>query len=152
MPRTRGQMLAYTLLPLAFAVALGAAFGPLAALFFFIQSAMAVLLLEAVNYVEHYGLTRARLADGRYERVAERHAWDADQALTNIFLIHLQRHADHHLNPARPYQDLQHRPRTTKLPAGYAAMVPLALLPPLWFAIMNPRVPKQDAPGAEVAG
>lgn len=152
MERARGRMLAYTLLPVAIAAAVGAAFGPLAALFFFIQSAMAVLLLEAVNYVEHYGLRRARLSHGGYERVSERHAWDADQALTNIFLIHLQRHADHHLNPSRPYQALQHRPLTPKLPAGYAAMVPLALVPPLWFAIMNPRVPKQGAPSAAVAG
>jgi alkane 1-monooxygenase len=152
MPRSRGRMLAYTLLPFAIAAALGAAFGPLGALFFFVQSAMAVLLLEAVNYVEHYGLRRARLPDGRYERASERHAWDADQALTNIFLIHLQRHADHHLNPTRPYQSLQHRPHTPKLPAGYAAMVPLALVPPLWFAIMNPRVPNPGAPDATVAG
>lgn len=150
--RSRGRMLAYTLLPFAIAAALGAAFGPPAALFFFIQSAMAVLLLEAVNYVEHYGLRRERLANGRYERASERHAWDADQALTNIFLIHLQRHADHHLHATRPYQQLQHRPLTPKLPAGYAAMVPIALLPPLWFAIMNPRVPKQDASDAAVAG
>ena len=150
--RTRRRMLVYALAPLAFAATLGTAFGLLATLFFFVQSAMAVLLLEAVNYVEHYGLRRALLADGRYERVTERHAWDADDALTNIFLFHLQRHADHHLNPARPYQDLQYRPRTPKLPAGYAAMVPLALVPPLWFAIMNPRIPKQDSPGAAVAG
>jgi alkane 1-monooxygenase len=144
----RNEMLWLTLLPLAFAAALGLAFGPLAALAFFGQSAMAVLLLEAVNYVEHYGLARARLADGRYERVGERHAWDADQALTNIFLFHLQRHADHHLNPSRRYEDLQYHPRTPKLPAGYAAMLPLALVPRLWFAIMNPRARRHSAAAA----
>ena len=126
---------------LAVAAALGVAFGPLAVAFFFGQSAMAVLLLEAVNYVEHYGLARERLRDGRYERQAAHHAWDAYERLSNCFLIHLQRHADHHLNPARPYAALQPQPESPRLPMGYAGMLPLAFVPPLWFAVMNPRVP-----------
>ncbi len=124
------------------AAGLGLAFEPLAAAFFFGQSAMAITLLEAVNYVEHYGLQRQRLADGRYEKVSEHHAWDANQWLTNCYLIHLQRHADHHLNPMRPYAALQPRAESPKLPMGYAGMLPLALMPPLWFAVMNPRVPR----------
>jgi alkane 1-monooxygenase len=115
------------------AAALGATFGPLAAAFFVGQSAMAITLLEAVNYIEHYGLRRRQLADGRYEKVRECHSWDANQWLTNCYLIHLQRHADHHLNPMRPYAALQPRAESPKLP--------MALVPPLWFAVMNPRVP-----------
>lgn len=126
---------------LAIACALGLAFGPLAAAFFFGQSAMAVTLLEAVNYIEHYGLERRRLPDGRYERPGARHSWDAYEWLSNAFLVHLQRHADHHLNPARPYAALQPQPESPKLPTGYPGMVPLAFVPPLWFAVMNPRVP-----------
>lgn len=141
----RNELLWSTLLPVACAAALGAAFGARAAAFFFGQSAMAIALLEAVNYVEHYGLARARLADGRYEPVSERHSWDANQVLTNSFLIHLQRHADHHLNPLRPYAALQPRSGSPKLPAGYPAMLPLAVVPPLWFAVMNPRVPRAQA-------
>lgn len=91
----------------AVAATLGFAFGPLAVAFFFGQSAMAVMLLEAVNYIEHYGLERKKLADGRYERPAARHAWDAYERVSNCFLVHLQRHADHHLNPMRPYAALQ---------------------------------------------
>jgi alkane 1-monooxygenase len=126
---------------LVLAAALGAAFGPLAVAFFFGQSAMAVTLLEAVNYVEHYGLRRERQRDGRYERQAAHHAWDAYERLSNCFLIHLQRHADHHLNPSRPYAALQPQPQSPRLPMGYAGMIPLALVPPLWFAVMDPRVP-----------
>lgn len=125
----------------AVALALGAAFGPLAVAFFFGQSAMAVTLLEAVNYIEHYGLAREKLPDGRYERPAAQHAWDANQWLSNSFLVHLQRHADHHLNPMRPYAALQPQGESPKLPMGYPGMVPLAFLPPLWFRVMNPRVP-----------
>jgi alkane 1-monooxygenase len=127
---------------LALAAALGAAFGPLAVVFFFGQSAMAIVLLEAVNYIEHYGLARRKLPDGRYERPQPRHAWDAYQWLSNAFLVNLQRHADHHVNPLRPYAALQPQEDSPKLPMGYPGMVPLAFLPPLWFAVMNPRVPK----------
>jgi alkane 1-monooxygenase len=138
----RREVLASWAATAAVAVALGAAFGPLALAFFFGQSAMAVTLLEAVNYVEHYGLERRRLADGRYERPSARHSWDAYEWLSNSFLVHLQRHADHHVNPMRPYGALQPHEESPKLPMGYPGMVPLAFLPPLWFAVMNPRVPK----------
>jgi alkane 1-monooxygenase len=130
------------------AAALGAAFGPPAIAFFLAQSAMAVLLLEAVNYIEHYGLQRRRLPDGKYERMGERHSWDSYEWLTNCFLVHLQRHADHHLEPSRPYAALQPREHSPKLPTGYAGMLPVALLPPLWFRIMNPRVPAAPTGGA----
>jgi alkane 1-monooxygenase len=124
------------------ALALGAAFGPPAIAFFIGQSAMAITLLEAVNYVEHYGLQRRRLADGKYERPGEQHAWDAYEWLSNCFLVHLQRHADHHLAPSRPYAALQPREGSPKLPTGYAGMLPLALVPPLWFRVMHPRIAK----------
>jgi alkane 1-monooxygenase len=138
----RREVLWPWLATLAVAAALGAAFGPLAVAFFFGQSAMAVTLLEAVNYVEHYGLARRKLADGRYERPAPRHSWDSYHWLSNAFLVHLQRHADHHVNPMRPYAALQPQAESPKLPMGYPGMVPLAFVPPLWFAVMNPRVPK----------
>jgi alkane 1-monooxygenase len=125
----------------AVAAALGAAFGPLAVAFFFGQGAMAIVLLEAVNYIEHYGLERRKLADGRYERPAPRHSWDAYHWLSNAFLVNLQRHADHHVNPMRPYAALQPQEDSPKLPTGYPGMVPLAFVPPLWFAVMNRRVP-----------
>ncbi len=137
----RREVLLSSLATCAVAAALGAAFGPLAAIYFFGQSAMAIALLEAVNYIEHYGLVRRMLADGRYERPAARHAWDAYESLSNCFLVHLQRHADHHPNPMRPYAALQPQAESPKLPMGYPGMVPLAFLPPLWFAVMNPRVP-----------
>jgi alkane 1-monooxygenase len=141
----RREVLALSSASAAMAALLGLAFGPLAVAFFLAQSAMAITLLEAVNYVEHYGLQRARLPDGRYERPTARHAWDANEWLTNCYLVHLQRHADHHTNPSRPYAALQPREESPKLPTGYGGMLPLALVPPLWFAVMNPRVPRSPA-------
>lgn len=114
--------------------------GASAALFFIGQSVMAFVLLEIINYVEHYGLHRRRLADGRYERVTHQHSWNSSFLLTNLFLLHLQRHSDHHAFPKRRYQTLRHFDDSPQLPSGYATMVVLALIPPLWRRIMNPRV------------
>lgn len=117
-----------------------AAFGWLGAAFFIGQSFIAFTLLEIVNYLEHYGLHRRKLENGRYERTTPAHSWNSNYFLTNVFLFHLQRHSDHHAYAKRRYQVLRHHDVAPQLPAGYAAMVVLALVPPLWMRIMNPRV------------
>ncbi|HQR69174.1 MAG TPA: alkane 1-monooxygenase [Burkholderiaceae bacterium] len=114
--------------------------GGKAALFFLVQSAVAIALLEVINYVEHYGLARRRI-DGRYEPVRAEHSWNADYVVSNWILFNLQLHSDHHAHMQRPYEELRTMPQAPQLPAGYPAMVLLALVPPLWFATMNPRVP-----------
>jgi alkane 1-monooxygenase len=117
-----------------------AAFGPRAALFFLAQSAVAVGFLETINYVEHYGLERRQLRPGVYERVTPLHSWNSPQWLTNVLLFNLQRHSDHHAWPARPYYKLRHHPDAPQLPTGYAGMALLAMIPPLWRRVMDPRV------------
>ena len=114
--------------------------GPALALFFVIQALLGFSLLEVVNYLEHYGLQRRKLDNGRYERVAPVHSWNSNHLVTNCFLYHLQRHSDHHTWPARRYQTLRNFDDSPQLPTGYAGMVLLAVVPPLWFAVMNPRV------------
>lgn len=118
----------------------------LGGVYFVAQSLIAIALLEIVNYIEHYGLTRRidGADDGsiQFERVNHRHSWNADFVLTNALLFQLQRHSDHHAHGFRRYQALQHHPDSPQLPAGYATMVLVALIPPLWFRVMDPRVPK----------
>jgi alkane 1-monooxygenase len=97
-------------------------------------------LLELVNYLEHYGLKRERNAAGRYVKVEPRHSWNSNRIATNLFLYQLQRHSDHHANPTLRYQVLRHFDSAPQLPAGYATMIVLALVPPLWFKVMDPRV------------
>ena len=104
------------------------------------QAAVAVALLETVNYVEHYGLLRREVSPGRYEPVDARHSWDADQRLSNLLLFNLQRHADHHARPNTPYQTLQHLHESPKLPTGYPGMILIAAVPPLWRRVMHPRL------------
>jgi alkane 1-monooxygenase len=111
-----------------------------AVLFFFAQAALGFSLLEIVNYIEHYGLVRKKMANGRYERVSPIHSWNSNHLLTNCVTYHLQRHSDHHTWPSRRYQTLRNFPESPQLPTGYAGMVLLAAIPPLWFLVMNPRV------------
>ncbi|BBX70167.1 alkane 1-monooxygenase [Mycolicibacterium psychrotolerans] len=104
------------------------------------QALIGVFLLETINYLEHYGLRRQRRADGCYEQVRPSHSWNSNSVISNVFLFHLQRHSDHHANPQRRYQALCHADEAPQLPAGYAAMVVLALCPPLWRRVMDRRV------------
>lgn len=108
--------------------------------FLLIQAVYGFSLLEVVNYLEHYGLLRRRGPDGRVERCQPEHSWNSNHIVTNLFLYHLQRHSDHHANPTRRYQTLRHFAHSPQLPSGYAGMITLAYLTPLWFAVMNPRV------------
>ncbi len=98
------------------------------------------LLLESVNYIEHYGLRRKKLANGRYEPVQSHHSWNSNHDLGRIFLYELTRHSDHHYKANRKYQVLRHFDESPQLPLGYPASILMALIPPLWFAYMNPKV------------
>jgi alkane 1-monooxygenase len=115
--------------------------------FFVLQAFVAVWQLEVVNYVEHYGLTRRYLGNGKYEHVMPRHSWNASHRITNYFLINLQRHSDHHYKPDRRFPLLQTYAETEapQLPYGYPIMAAMALIPPLWRRVMNPRVRKWRA-------
>jgi len=108
--------------------------------FLALQAVIGFGLLETVNYLEHYGLKRARRADGRYERCSPRDSWNSDRLVTNVLLFHLQRHSDHHANPGRRYQTLRSSQEAPQLPAGYAGMILLAAVPPLWRRVMDPKV------------
>ncbi|WP_289043003.1 alkane 1-monooxygenase [uncultured Aliiroseovarius sp.] len=130
---------ALQLLALILAVLLGGWLG--VALFAF-QALVAIWQLELTNYVEHYGLTRKHLGDGKYERVMPRHSWNADHRASNWLLINLQRHSDHHYKPARRFPLLQTYPdnEAPQLPFGYPVMTVAAMIPPVWRRVMNPRV------------
>lgn len=120
--------------------ALAAIFGWQVLPFALLQAVYGFSLLESVNYLEHYGLLRQTTPSGRYERCAPRHSWNSDHICTNIFLYHLQRHSDHHANPTRRYQTLRSFDEAPSLPSGYASMIGLTYVPPLWRRIMDHRV------------
>lgn len=118
--------------------------GAPALVLFVLQAIWAVVLLETVNYIEHYGLQRRRQGE-RYEPVQPRHSWNADFAISNWLLFNLQLHSDHHAHMERSYESLRTMPDAPQLPAGYPTMVVAALIPPLWFALIERRLPEATA-------
>jgi alkane 1-monooxygenase len=120
--------------------ALAAAFGIEVLPWLVVQAVIGASLLEVVNYLEHYGLLRQRNEDGRYERCHPHHSWNSNNVASNVFLYHLQRHSDHHANPTRRYQALRHFEDLPELPSGYATMIPLAYVTPVWRRVMDPLV------------
>ncbi|GGL08636.1 alkane 1-monooxygenase [Nocardia jinanensis] len=136
----RNDILTAWLLTVVLFSALVLAFGPELLPYLLLQAVVGFSLLEAVNYMEHYGLARQRTPGGRYERPAPTHSWNSDHLVTNIFMYHLQRHSDHHAFPTRRYQALRTWEQAPTLPAGYAGMIVLAYVPPLWRRVMDKRV------------
>jgi alkane 1-monooxygenase len=118
--------------------------GSAAVALFMLQAAWAIVLLEITNYIEHYGLQRQRVGE-RFEPVRPEHSWNADFTVSNWVLFNLQLHSDHHAQMQRPYEQLRSMPGAPQLPAGYPAMVLLALLPPAWFAVIDRRLPMARA-------
>ena len=105
-----------------------------------ISGIVGFLLLETVNYIEHYGLQRKQLPSGGYERVRPIHSWNSNHEVGRIMLYELTRHSDHHYIASKKYQVLDHHEEAPQLPFGYPAAMLTALIPPLWFGIMNKRV------------
>ncbi len=138
----RNEMALFFLLQLASLIAISFVFSPLTMFLFMSASLVGILLLESVNYIEHYGLQRKLSASGNYERVQPWHSWNSDHVIGRLVLYELTRHSDHHFLASRKYQILRHLDEAPQLPAGYPAMIILSLFPPLFFKIMNPRVNK----------
>lgn len=136
----RNEVISAWLAAMGLYLGLSVWFGPTVLPWLFGQAVIGFCLLESVNYLEHYGLRRQRLANGRYERVRPVHSWNSDTLVANAFLFHLQRHSDHHANPGRRYQILRSSDEAPQLPAGYGTMLVLAAIPPLWRRVMDPRV------------
>jgi alkane 1-monooxygenase len=136
----RNDVLNAWLLSLALFGGLVAWLGPTVVPFLVVQAVFGFCLLEVVNYIEHYGLLRQRVANGRYGRCRPAHSWNSNHRVSNLVLYHLERHSDHHANPTRRYQSLRHFDDAPQLPSGYALMICLAAVPPLWRRVMDPRV------------
>ena len=125
--------------------------GWLALPFLLLHHAFAYWQLTSANYIEHYGLLRERLANGRYERCRPYHSWNSNHVISNLVLFHLERHSDHHANPLRRYQSLRHFEDLPSLPNGYLGMFLLAWIPPLWFRVMDPRLMALPRVGGDLA-
>ena len=134
------EMIQFQFLQLAFAGLIGWYFGMAALLAFGGAALMGILMLETVNYIEHYGLQRKLGASGQYERAMPHHSWNSDHVVGRLMLFELSRHSDHHYLASRKYQVLRHHDEAPQMPTGYPGMMLLALLPPIWFGVMNKKI------------
>ncbi|CAI2369313.1 unnamed protein product [Moneuplotes crassus] len=97
-----------------------------------------IFMLEAINYVEHYGLRRDKDENGIYEPVNIKHSWNAPQRYTNYLLFKLQRHSDHHANSYKPYQILDSFADSPSLIGGYTLAIITSYVPYVWFKVYSP--------------
>ena len=137
----KNEMLIFQLIQLVLTLGIGLYFGWMVAAYFLAAAVMGFLLLETVNYIEHYGLERDKKGEA-YERVMPHHSWNSDHIIGRLVLFELSRHSDHHFIASRKYQVLRHIDDSPQMPTGYPGMMILATIPPLWFGIMNPRIRK----------
>ena len=140
---SKNDMFWYVLFQLGYLVTVFLIFGKTGLLFAFSSAIIGILLLESVNYIEHYGLKRLKTKSGRYERVKEIHSWNSNHVIGRIVLYELTRHSDHHFKSSKKYQVLHCHNESPQMPYGYPTSMVLAMMPPLWFKIMNKRVPSE---------
>lgn len=137
------DMLWYLIIQIGYLALVFAVFSITGLLFAIFTGIVGFILLETVNYIEHYGLMRLKTKSGRYERVKEMHSWNSNHVIGRIVLYELTRHSDHHYKSSKKYQILDCHKESPQMPYGYPTSMVIAMLPPLWFKIMNKRVPKE---------
>ena len=138
----RNDMFFYTIFQIGYLIFLFQIFGLMGMVYGIIAAIISFLFLETINYIEHYGLKRKKLPSGRYERVEKFHSWNSNHIVGRIVLYELTRHSDHHYKSNKKYQILENINESPQLPFGYPTSMLLAIFPPLWFHIMNKRIPK----------
>jgi alkane 1-monooxygenase len=139
------EMIQFHLIQVAFVALIFFFFGWLPLLCFLAAAVIGMLLLETVNYIEHYGLQRKAIEEGKYERAMPEHSWNSNHVIGRLFLFELSRHSDHHYMASRKFQVLRHHDHSPQMPTGYPGMMILALFPPAWFYIMNRKIKKLKA-------
>jgi alkane 1-monooxygenase len=137
----RNRMVVFGILQIFLMIAILVLIGLKGFLFFVLQNIVAITLLHIINYIQHYGLLRRKKSNGNYERLDAHHAWSTDRHNKTVDLFHLENHAHHHMHPNLSFEKLTPTAESPKHPSGYSFMVLLSLVPPLWFKIMNKKVP-----------
>jgi alkane 1-monooxygenase len=140
----KNEMLRFLLIQVLLLVAIGVFFSPTILLYYAAAATFGFLMLETVNYIEHYGLQRQKVSEFRYENASPKHSWNSNHILGRMMLFELSRHSDHHFKAEKKYQLLEHHDDSPQMPTGYPGMMILAFVPPLWFWVMNKRLAKQN--------
>jgi alkane 1-monooxygenase len=134
-------MIQFHIIQLVFVILILYFFGWPTMLLFLVAACQGILLLETVNYIEHYGLQREKINEEKYERAMPHHSWNSNHVIGRVMLFELSRHSDHHYLASRKYQVLRHHEDSPQMPTGYPGMMLLASIPPAWFYVMHRRRP-----------
>ncbi len=134
------EMLLFQLIQISFLLLIIYFFGFQITCYYIITALLGILVLETVNYIEHYGLERKININGKYERIMPYHSWNSNHPIGRIMLFELSRHSDHHFNSLRKYQILKNHENSPEMPTGYPGMMILSLFPPLWFYVMHKKI------------
>jgi len=145
------EMIRFQIIQAALILGIYLTFGTMGMLCFVASATFGFLMLETINYVEHYGLQRKKTESGSYEKVMPIHSWNSNHYVGRIMLFELSRHSDHHFKASRKYQILRHFDEAPEMPTGYPGMIVLAFIPPLWFYIMHKRIAKLKSTAPELA-
>jgi alkane 1-monooxygenase len=139
----QNEMLQFQIIQAAFVFGVYWFWGGMVTIFFVLAALLGGILLETVNYIEHYGLSRNKTSEDSYERVQPHHSWNSNHVIGRLMLFELSRHSDHHYLASRKYQILRHMDNAPQMPTGYPGMILLSLVPPLWFKVMHAQIKKQ---------
>ena len=140
LPIIFNEMMLFQLIQIGLVFLIFINFGFMITAYFILAALIGAILLETVNYIEHYGLLRNKKENGNYERVQPQHSWNSNHIVGRTVLFELSRHSDHHYKASKPYQLLDSIPKSPQMITGYPGMMLLALIPPLWFKIMHKRL------------
>jgi len=141
----RKMSILFIICQISLVAVIGLFLGSKVMLAFILSACFGIFLLEAVNYIEHYGLMRKINPSGRYEKVTPIHSWNSNHLVGRALLFNLSRHSDHHAFVSKEYYLLDNYNHSPQMPTGYPGMILLAMVPPLWFKVMNKRVLKYQA-------
>jgi alkane 1-monooxygenase len=148
----KNEMIQMILIQISFVGFIFLVLGGQSAVFFMIAALLGALLLETVNYIEHYGLLRKKKENGKYEKVLPIHSWNSEHSLGRQFLFELSRHSDHHYLANRKFQVLRYFDESPQMPLGYPGMIVLSTVPPLWFFVMHRHIDKYEKALANLDG
>ena len=142
LPAIINEMMLFQMIQLGLVLLIFLNFGLIITAYFILAALIGAILLETVNYIEHYGLQREKGSGELFERVKPHHSWNSNHIIGRLMLFELSRHSDHHYMASRKYQVLRNMDEAPQMPTGYPGMIILSLFPPLWFKIMHQQMRK----------
>jgi alkane 1-monooxygenase len=142
LPAIFNEMMLFQMIQLGFVLLIFLNFGITIAAYFILAAFIGAILLETVNYIEHYGLQREKGTTASFERVQPHHSWNSNHIIGRLMLFELSRHSDHHYMASRKYQVLRNMDEAPQMPTGYPGMIILSLFPPIWFKVMHQQMRK----------